>query len=291
MAREEFPIIGGLLYHQRPDGSEKDLVMPQGLKQTALELNHDLPSSGHQEKDRTKAWVKEKFFWYGLGREVKQFVATCPTCNQNKKATANGRVPMQEYQTGAPMERVHIGFLGPLPKTPRGNEYVLMMVDQFTKWVECVPLPSQTAGVTAKAAVDGFFARFGYPFQIFTDQGRNFESKLFTALCEALEIHKARTTPYTPSANGQVERYTDGCSQMLHQRLSGPVGSAPATDCRGAQKFHQPKYGVYSEPSYVGSGGQHTSISDVPAAAGGKPDYRPVCCDVDKEHPGSTQRC
>ena len=207
LSKEEFHIIGNLLYHQRPDGSEKDLVIPQGLKQTALELNHDLPSSGHQGGDRTKARIKEKIFWYGLGKYVTQFVAMCPTCNQNKKATTYGRGPMQEYQAGAPMERVHLDFLGPLPKTPRGNEYVLMMVDQFTKWVECVPLPSQTAEITAKAAVDGFFSRFGYPHQIFTDQGRNVESKLFTAWCEALEVHKARTTPYRPSANGQVERY------------------------------------------------------------------------------------
>lgn len=69
------------------------------------------------------------------------------------------------------------------------------------------PSPSQTAEVTATAAVDEFFVRFGCPLQIFTDQGRNFESKLFTAVCDLLEIHKARTTPYRPSANGQVERY------------------------------------------------------------------------------------
>ncbi|XP_052782882.1 uncharacterized protein LOC128219100 [Mya arenaria] len=43
--------------------------------------------------------------------------------------------------------------------------------------------------------------------KVFSDQGSNFESKLFTSLCEVLEIHKARTTPYRPSANGQVERY------------------------------------------------------------------------------------
>ena len=67
-----------------------------------------------------------------------------------------------------------------------------------------MPLPSQ---VTAIAAVDGFLSRFAFPFQIFCDQRRNFESKLFTALCEVLEIHKARTTPYRPSANGQVDRY------------------------------------------------------------------------------------
>ncbi|XP_056009558.1 uncharacterized protein LOC130051564 [Ostrea edulis] len=80
------------------------------------------------------------------------------------------------------------------------------MVDQFTKWVECKPLPSHTAEVTAAAAVNKFFARFGCPFQVFTDQGRNFESKLFVAICELLQTHKARTTPYRPSANGQVER-------------------------------------------------------------------------------------
>ena len=102
------------------------------------------------------------------------------------------------------MERVHIDFIGPLPRTERGNEHCLMMVDQFTKWVECIPLSSQKAEVTARAAVDEFFSRFGFPFQLFSDQGRNFESKLFEALCKMLKIHKARTTPYRPSANGQL---------------------------------------------------------------------------------------
>ena len=66
------------------------------------------------------------------------------------------------------------------------------MADQFTKWVECIPLPSQTAEVTATAAVNDFFSRFGCPFQIFTDQGRNFKSKLFRAVYKLLLVHKAR---------------------------------------------------------------------------------------------------
>lgn len=105
------------------------------------------------------------------------------------------------------MEKVHLDFLGPLPHTEAGNEYILMMVDSFTKWVECVPLPSQTAEVTARAAIMEFFVRFGYPFEIFTEQGRNFESELFRKICSLLQIHKSRTTPYRPSGNGQVERY------------------------------------------------------------------------------------
>ncbi len=142
-----------------------------------------------------------------MGRDISEYVTTCSVCNQNKKSSKYGHVGLKHYQAGAPMERVHIYFMGPLPKTPRGNEHILMMVDQFTKWVECIPLSSQTAEVTAKAAVDQFFSRFGYPFELFSDQGRNFESKHFAAVCKAFHIYKSRTTSYRPSDNGQVERY------------------------------------------------------------------------------------
>ena len=70
------------------------------------------------------------------------------------------------------MEHVHIHFLGPLPKTAAGNEHILMMVDQFTKWVEIIPLPSQTAEVTAPAAVNKFFVGFGCSFHLSSDQGK-----------------------------------------------------------------------------------------------------------------------
>jgi transposase InsO family protein len=202
-----FELIEEIIFKKRTNTLDMDLVMPISLRKSALESCHDLPSSGHQGIARTKATVKEKFFWHGMVQSITNYVTSCDVCNKNKKRNRYGRCPLTEYQAGAPMERVHIDFMGPLPRTPRGNEHILVMVDQFTKWVECVPLPSQTAEVTAKAAVDTFFSRFGYPFQLFSDQGRNFESKLMAALCEALHIHKTRTTPYRPSANGQVERY------------------------------------------------------------------------------------
>jgi hypothetical protein len=96
-------------------------------------------------------------------------VKGCTDCNQNKKATVSARHPMLSYHSGSPMERVHLDFIGPLPRTERGNEHILMMVDQFTKWVECIPLPSQSAEVTARAAVNQFFSRFGCTFHVFTD--------------------------------------------------------------------------------------------------------------------------
>ena len=118
-------------------------------------------------------------------------------------------------QAGVPLEKVHMDFVGPLPVTPRGNKQILVIVDDFTKWVEFIPLPSQEAEVTAKAAGNGFFVHFGCPLEIVTDQGRNFESVLFKAMCEILGIHKLRTTAYRPSANGQAERMNRTMLQIV----------------------------------------------------------------------------
>lgn len=51
------------------------------------------------------------------------------------------------------MGRLHVDFLGPLSESTAGNTNKLVIVDLFTKLVECVPLPSQTAEVTASEAM------------------------------------------------------------------------------------------------------------------------------------------
>ena len=206
LEKERFCLIEEVLYQEHESGDKK-LVVPESYKELAVRGNHDLPSSGHQGMARTKERLREKFIWFGMGSYVRRYVTGCAVCNKHKKSARHGRCPLTVFQAGAPTERVNLDFLGLLPETPRGNMHILMMVDQFSKWVECIPLPSQAAEETARAAVDNFFSWFGVPFQVYSDQGRNFESKLFTELCKVLHIHKARTTPYRPSSNGQVERY------------------------------------------------------------------------------------
>ena len=205
--KELFSVQDGLLFYKPKGEGNLRLVLPYQVQQIALQLNHDLPSSGHQGVSRTTFRMKEKYYWYGMTKDIDKYVTSCNICNQNKKSPRASKSPMTTYHAGAPMERVHIDFLGPLPKTKHGNQYILMIVDQFTKWVEIIPTTCQTAEETARNIVNHFFCRFGVPFQILSDQGRNFESELFAALCKALQIHKTRTTPYRPSANGQAERY------------------------------------------------------------------------------------
>ncbi len=96
--------------------------------------------------------------------------------------------------------------MGPFTQTRKGNRYLLVMVDFFTKWVEVAALPSQETRIKANAIFSEWVTRYGTPDQIHSDQGPKFESRLFHELCEASGVKKTRTTPYHPQGNGQCPK-------------------------------------------------------------------------------------
>ena len=55
--------------------------------------SHDLPSTSHQRVARTKARMKEMFYWYGMGKAVAKYVASCDVCNRSKKTDKYGKTP------------------------------------------------------------------------------------------------------------------------------------------------------------------------------------------------------
>ena len=111
----------------------------------------------------TRRNIQKSFYWHGLYNDVAAYVATCSACNKNKKANKRKKASLTQYHVGSAMECVHLDILGLFNVSSKGSKYVLGMVDQFTKWLECVPLPVQSAEKIATAAIDEFFCRFGMP--------------------------------------------------------------------------------------------------------------------------------
>ena len=114
------------------------------------------------------------------------------------------------------MERVHKDTLGPFPQSEWGNKYILVMVDQFSKWVEIHAILDISAEQTARCAIDQFFSQSGAPLQIRTNQGNNFDGNVMKALCDLYRITKTPTTPYRTCSNGQVEWYNQLLLLVVH---------------------------------------------------------------------------
>ena len=106
---------------------------------------------------------------------------------------------MEVSRVDRPLERVAMDILGPLPETPRGNKYILVVGDYFTKWKEAYPLKNMEASSVARVFVNDFVCRFGVPESLHTDQGRNFESALIKEICQLLGVRKNTNNPIPPT--------------------------------------------------------------------------------------------
>lgn len=163
---------------QNPNGEKLQTVVPMSERRKILHYCHDHITAGHLGIRKTLSKVRNIFYWPGQQRDVKQYIAGCDTCSRRKGPYRTQKTPMQIVGTGSPMERLAIDILGDLPITDRGNRYVLVVSDYFTKWTEAFPMPDMTAQTVAELIVREVVSRFGVPSSIHSDQGRQFEGHL-----------------------------------------------------------------------------------------------------------------
>ena len=207
----------------RKDGTSSHLqvVVPKNLQKDVLYHLHNTILSGHLGEKKTREKILQRFYWFGVRNDVITWVRRCDNCKMMKGPAKNQKAPLGSMTTGAPWDRLSTDILGPLPESNRGNKYIMVVTDYFTKWVEIFALPDQQAETCADILMNDVIARYGCPYDLHSDQGRNYMSNIFSEMCKYLEIRKTRTTPYHPSGNGQVERFNRTLIRMIKAYLKG----------------------------------------------------------------------
>ena len=214
----------GVLYRRfdRQDGSGRhlQLIVLEKIRQEVLMQMHDSLLAGHLGK-KTCERILQLFYWFGGREDSDNWVMSCDRCAAVKTPPRAYKSPLGTMPVGAPLDRLVTDLLGPLPLTPRGNLYILVVTDYLTKWVEIFPVPDQTAVTSAEKILNEVIARYGCPLDLHSDQGRNYESAIFAELCRLLEILKTRTSPGNPCCNGQIERFNRTLVRMIKAYLKG----------------------------------------------------------------------
>lgn len=186
-----------------------------------LEEAHDSFSGGHFGVNKTLEKIRKRFYRTSCKQDVEEWCKSCNICISKQGSLGKGKSPLQIYNVGAPFERIQMDVLGPLPTTTSENRYLLVIVDCFTKWVEAFPLKNIRAKIIAEVFVNQVISRHGVPLEVHTDQGRNFESRLFAEVMALLGIRKTRTTALHPQSDGQVERQHRTIVNFLAKFVSG----------------------------------------------------------------------
>ena len=216
-----FEIINGLLYSTRrpfkfaPDHPRLVLPMPQ-REEVVRRAHLDV---GHMAVVKTMRKVQEAFAWTSMKSDIRQQLQRCPTCIAHAKHQP--RAPMGEMPIAtAPVQIVAMDLVGPMVKTPEGNQYLLTIVDHCTGWAEAYPIPSKTSREVWKKLTQMYFPRHGYPDVMINDQGLEFGAKALREYLEAVGIDQRRTSSYNPQANGKCERFNGTLKQIISRLVN-----------------------------------------------------------------------
>ena len=199
----------------RKTETDYQMLVPDVLKRRLFDHVHSGPLAAHLGTDRTLAQLRANYYWPGMAKDVQSWCSSCDVCARSKGAPPRAHAPMAKVTAAAPIDLVAIDILSGLPTATDVSTCILVATDYMTKWREAYPLPNEEASTCMTALYNNFFSRFGLPMQLHSDQGKNFESKLFAELTKLASIRRTRTTPFHPRFDGQVERMNRTILTML----------------------------------------------------------------------------
>ena len=108
-----------------------------------------------------------------------------------------------------------------VPTSAKGNQYLLVVQDYFSKWPFTQPMADQKAERIVQILRDNVFTVTEPPQKLHSDQGQNFESHILSDLCKAFGVKKSRTTPYHPMGDGLVERMNHSLLTLFRTYVEG----------------------------------------------------------------------
>ena len=190
------------------------VIVPKHLRHTSLTEAHSAIFSGHLSERKVYDRLRRNYWWHGMRADVRQFCRGCLNCASHKGPGRAIRPPLQSIPIQKPFHRVAVDVLQ-LPLTTRGNKYVVVFMDYFTKWVEAYAVPDQQAQTIARLLVENIVCRHGVPQELLSDRGSNFLSELMLEMCSILGIKKLNTSGYHPQTDGLVEKFNCTLTNMI----------------------------------------------------------------------------
>ncbi|XP_078809690.1 uncharacterized protein LOC144994726 [Oryzias latipes] len=190
-----------------PNPPNGTLYVPQSLRSDTITWAHSSRIACHWGVARTLNLLRRRFFWPSMGKDVREYVAACPTCARSKSSNNPPSGLLHPLPTPSrPWSHIAVDFVTGLPPS-QGNSVIFTVIDRFSKFVHFIPLPQlPTATETAEILVQQVFRHHGIPTDIVSDRGPQFVSQVWKAFCSALGASVSLTSGYHPQSNGQAER-------------------------------------------------------------------------------------
>src|SRR5436190_22684305 len=175
------------------------------LKLRLIKDYHETLAAGHPGRAKTLELLARTYFWPKMRKKIDRFVRNCYTCQRSRtpRHAPFGILKPLSVPEGA-WKDVSMDFVVGLPWS-NGFNAVLTVTCRLTKMRHLIPCRDNTsAEQLAELYIRHIFRFHGLPNTVVSDRGPQFISYFWKALCKALGVQVALSTPYHAPTDGQT---------------------------------------------------------------------------------------
>ena len=210
----------GLLYMDRTEGLPVLCIprtMHKSRRLTEVIIDQAHQTIGHAGSERTSKYIHKFYWWSTLSKDVTKFCATCRTCQAVKPSTQRPMGLLHPLPIPSrPWESIGMDFIGPLPPSPEGYNFIWVVIDRLTSMVHLVALKtSATATEVAERYLKEIVRLHGVASSIVSDRDPRFTSVFWTEVHRLLGTKLMMSTSFHPQTDGATERMNRVINSIL----------------------------------------------------------------------------
>src|SRR3989338_3948917 len=243
---------------------EGKLIVPDKIKIMLTEAVHR--SHGHPGSNETLRRLRQQYYFPGMGKTTRQVLRECKPCIEHN---VNNRRKQTNEKTTRATRPFQVIAIDPVPRdtTKKGNKYLLVICDRFTKLAKLIPIVNKEAKTIIQAITDNWIRFYPAPEAICTDHDSALTSMEWKNFCASFNITERPAAPKHQKSTGLEPNWGSIKTIMskLIEESKGKEWDEIAT--RAENIFNQKRHSTTKMSPYEAAFGSQATNADNPMLA------------------------
>ena len=219
-----FSIVDGQLYKRSLGGPYLKCLTPEQGQYMLAELHEGI--CGNHPGGRTLAHRAhtQGYYWPTMKSDAVDYIKKYDPCQRMSPILKSPVQDLVSISSPWLFTQWGIDIVGPFPTAPTQKKLLLVATDYFSKWIEAEAFASIKDRDVTRFIWKNIVCRFGIPGSIVSDNGPQFDNRIYRDFCQELKTRNLYSTPRYPQSNGQAEASNKTLLTALKKRLDYAKG-------------------------------------------------------------------